>query len=200
MSKRLLLTPCALIALAFALAACGSGSDETGEIEAVIAKSATSNDPANCKRLNTQRFNEQLAGESGAGALEECEEEAEKEEGLDSVRVSEVEVDGDGASAEVALSGGGFDGQSVEVALVKNDEQWKMDEIVKFTKFDSDQLANAFESEVAAHPGEINRQLAACLGEGFAKASRGEAEELLLSGSRKALEELAEGCSSSSGA
>ncbi|HVY77126.1 MAG TPA: hypothetical protein VG898_01315 [Solirubrobacterales bacterium] len=195
MSKRLLSLPCIPIVAALALAACGS-SDETALVEETIVASATANNPANCKRLNTQRFNEQLAGESGPGALAECEEEAEKKEGLDSVKVSKVEVDGSSATAEVALSGGGLDGQAVEVALVKKDDQWKLDEIVKFTKFDAGQLAQAFEAQVGAHPGEISHRLAACLTEAFASLSRSEAEDLRLSGSRDTFEELVEACDS----
>jgi len=192
--KHLLLLPSAFVVLALALTACGGSSDETGEVEDVIVASATANDPVNCTRLNTRRFNEQLAGESGEAAVEECEQEAEEEEGLDSVRVSEVEVDGSDATALVALSGGGFDGQTIEVALVKNGERWKMDEIVKFTKFDPKQLARAFEAQVAKHPGELSNRLTGCLVDAFAASSRTEAEELLLSGSSKALEDVIEAC------
>lgn len=197
MTKRLLLLPCILIASALAFAACGGSSDETGEIEEAIVASATANDPGNCKQLNTQRFNEQLAGESGPGALAECEEEAEKEEGVDSVEVSKVEVDGSEATAEVALTGGGLDGQTVEVALAKDGDQWRLDEIVKFTSFDAGQFAQAFEDQVAAHPGEISRELATCLADAFGSLSRAEAEDLRLSGSRKAFEELVETCAGS---
>jgi hypothetical protein len=192
--KRLLLVPCVFVVFAVMLTACGSSSDETGEVEDVIVASATADKPVNCTKLNTLRFNEQVAGESGEAAVEECEEEAEKEEGLDSVRVSEVEIDDSDATAMVAMSGGGFDGQAIEVALVKNGDQWKLDEIVKFTKFDPKQLAKAFEEEVAEHPGELSNSLADCIAGAFAASSREEAEELLLSGSSKALEDVVEGC------
>ncbi len=197
MRKRLLLPLCILIATALVLEACGSNGGEEGQVENAIVASATAFNPANCKRLNTQRFNEQLEGESGPAAVQECEEDAEKEEGPDSVEVSKVEIDGSEASAEVAVSGGGLDGQAIEVALVKDGGQWKLGEIVKFTKFDPGRMARAFEDQVAAHPGEINRQLAACLTEAFASASRAEAEDLRLSGSRKAFDELVEACASS---
>jgi hypothetical protein len=198
LSKRLLFLPCVAIA-ALALAACGS-SDETAEIEDVIVASATADEPANCTRLNTRHFNEQIAGVSGTAAVRECEEEAEKEEGLDSVEISKVEVDGSDATAQVALTGGGLNGQSIEVALIEDGDQWKLDEIVKFTKFDASQMAQAFEAQVNANPGEISRQVVACLADAFASASRVEAEELRLSGSRDAFEELFEGCTSSSNA
>ncbi len=194
MRKRLLCLLSAVIVFALVLSACGSSSDETGEVEKVIVASATANNPANCTKLNTVGFNEQLAGESGDAAVEECEKEAENNEGLDSVRVSKVEVDGSEATAAVALSGGGFDGQAIEVSLVKNGDQWKLDEIVKFTKFDPKQLAQAFETQVAKHPGELSNRLASCISDAFASASQEEAEELLLSGSSKAFEGVAEAC------
>lgn len=194
MPKRLLFLFSVLVVFALGLSACGSSSDETGEVEDVIVASATADNPVNCKKLNTLGFNEQLAGESGDAAVEECEKEAENNEGLESVKVSEVEVDGTDATAVVALTGGGFDGQTIEVALVKNGDQWKMDEIVKFTKFDSKQLARAFEAQVAKHPGELSNSLASCLSDAFASASQEEAEELLLSGSSKAFEGIAEAC------
>lgn len=194
MRKRLLFLPSVAVVLALALSACGGSGDETGIVEKVIVASATADDPVNCTKLNTLKFNEQLAGESGDAAVEECEKEAENEEGLDSVRVSEVEVDGSDATATVALSGGGFDGQTIEVALVRNGDQWKLNEIVKFTKFDASQLARAFEAQVAKHPGELSNRLASCIADTFASASQKEAEELLLSGSPKAFEGVAEAC------
>ena len=115
-------------------------------------------------------------------------------EGLDSVRVSKVEVDGSDATAVVALKGGGFDGQVIEVALVKSGDQWKLNEIIRFTKFDPKQLAQAFEEQVAKHPGELSNKLASCIADAFSSASQKEAEELLLSGSSKAFEGVAEAC------
>lgn len=94
----------------------------------------------------------------------------------------------------MAVSGGGFDGQAVEVALVKNGDQWKLNEIVKFTKFDSKRLAQAFEEQFGKHPGELSNSLASRLVDALAATSREEAEELLLSGSPKGFEGLFEAC------
>ncbi|HWI97181.1 MAG TPA: hypothetical protein VNS60_14060 [Solirubrobacterales bacterium] len=120
MRVRLLLLPCILILSALAFAACGSSGGDDGEIEEVIETSATSTDPADCKKLNTQQFMEQTTQESGEAAVKSCEEEAKKEEGAKSVSVSTVEVDGSDATAEAALSGGNLDGQKLELALVKD--------------------------------------------------------------------------------
>lgn len=69
----------------------------------------------------------------GAEAVKTCEKEASEESGAESASVSNVEVDGSKATADVALTGGSLDGQGVEVALVKQGDQWKLDEITGFT-------------------------------------------------------------------
>jgi hypothetical protein len=55
-----LLVPASLILLALGLGACGSsGSGEAAKVEEAIESSATSTDPADCTKLETQRFVEQ---------------------------------------------------------------------------------------------------------------------------------------------
>jgi len=194
--KRLLLLPCLLILSALALAACGSSSDEEADIEAAIETSATTTVPADCKQVNTQQFMEQVTRESGEAAVEECEKEAENDEGSDSVSVSSVEIDGSSASAEAALSGGNLDGQTLEVVLIKDGDQWKMDEVVEFTDFDQAKLVAALEDQFAESSEEVDPKLAACFVEAFEQGSQEEVEELLFKGPVDALEELFEACSS----
>jgi ABC-type glycerol-3-phosphate transport system substrate-binding protein len=195
--KRFLLFPCLLILSALALAACGSssGGDE-GEIEEVIQASATTNDPADCKKLNTQKFMEQTTQESGDAAVKQCEDEAKEEEGSKSVKVSAVEVDGSDATAEAALSGGNLDGQTLEVALVKDGDQWKMNEVVEFTKFDQAKLVEGLEGSLEEAASEVNPKFASCVIEAFKQGSQSEVEDLLFGQSPQALEEVFESCSS----
>lgn len=197
MSTRIPLLACALILSALALAACGSsgGSDETSEVEAVIKTSATSTDPADCAKTETQQFMEQVSQESGKAAVKQCEKEAEEEEGSESVVVSNVEIDGSSATAEAALTGGGLDGQSVEVELVNEDGQWKMNEVVKFAKLDKSKLVESFKKEFSKPSSELSPKFADCFIEAFEKGSQADIEELLIGGSSKALEEVAKGCS-----
>jgi spermidine/putrescine-binding protein len=194
--KRLLLLPCILILSALALTACGSSGGEDGEIEEVIETSATTTNPADCKKLNTQQFMEQTTQESGNAAVKECEEEAKQGEGAKSVSVSAVEVEGSGATAEAALSGGNLDGQTLEVALVKDGDQWKMNEVVEFTKFDQAKLVKGLEASLSEASSEVDPKFASCVIEAFKQDSQAEVEELLFGNSPKALEEVFEACSS----
>jgi ABC-type glycerol-3-phosphate transport system substrate-binding protein len=185
-----------LVFSALALVACGSSSNgDESQIEEAIETSATSTDPADCTKLETQQFMEQTAQESGKAAVTKCEEEAEAEKGAESVSVSGVEVSGSSATAEAALTGGALDGQTVEVELVKNGDQWQLNEVVKFTKFDRAKLVEFVEEEFTPSSANgISPKLASCFVEAFQEGSQAEIEELILSNSSEAFEELAESC------
>lgn len=194
MSKRLLLLPCLLVLSALTLAACGGG-DEEGKVEEAIETAATTTDPADCTKLQTQGFMEQISQESGSAALQSCEEEAKKEENARAATVAGVDVSGSAASAEVTLSGGNsLSGQTLEVALVKQGDQWKVDEVVKFTKFDHAKLIETFEREIEKSGG-VNSKFAACFLQTFEEADRAEVERLLFQSGGKGFEEIAKSCS-----
>jgi hypothetical protein len=194
--KRHLLLPLLLIASALLLVACGGGSDSNpeAEIEDAIETSATSEDPANCAELETQNFLEQTTSESGKTALKSCEEEAEdSDSGADSVEVTEVEVEGDQATAQATISGGNFDSQSLVIALVEEDDQWKLDEITEFAEFDQAAFVGQFQKELEAGE-EVEPAVVSCIVEGLEEAPQEEIEELVLSGNSTPIEELAESC------
>lgn len=199
MSKRLLLLPCLLILSALTFTACGSSGDETSEVEDVIVTSATTTDPADCTKLQTQQFMEQISRESGDAAVESCEAEAKDDQGVDGAAVSAVEVNGSNATAEAALTGGGLDGQTIEVALVKDGDQWKLDEVVKFTDFDHTHLVEGLEKELS-DTDRSEAKFARCFVEAFKQASKqaskAEVEEMVFGKSPDALEEVFEACSS----
>jgi hypothetical protein len=194
--KRFLLLPCLLIISAFVLSACGGGggSSDESQIEEAIENSATSSSPANCTKLQTQAFTEQTTSNQGAEAVKECETEAKEENEADAVAVTNVEVDGSEASAEAAFTGSSFDGQTLEIGLVKDGDQWKLDEVAGFAKLDKTKLVEALATQFESG-GEVNEELATCVEEGFEESSQPEIEELLLSGSSEPIEELAEECS-----
>jgi len=190
------LLPLALIALVFGLAACG-GSSESDEdkVVDVIETSVTSTDPADCKELATQSFLEQTELEQGAAAVKSCEESAEDTENdPESVEVSKVEVDGSAATADVAFTGGSFDGQTLSVALVEEDGDWKMSEITGFAEFDQERLADSFEEGLQSGDDALEPQLATCFAEVVREAPKAQAEEIVIGGSPEPLVEILEGC------
>jgi hypothetical protein len=182
-----------LLVPAFMLTACGGSSEET-KVEEAIETSATTTDPADCKKLETQNFIEQTSQESGQAALEECEKEAEKEEGAESVDVANVEVNGSSATAEAALTGGTLDGQTVEVELVKEGDQWKLNEVIKFTAFDKDKLIETFKQELSKTSNEVAPKFAKCFVGELEERDQGEMEELMFGGDSATFQELAEAC------
>lgn len=195
MFKRCLFLCCLVIVSALALAACGGGSDSSdeSEIEAAIETSATSSDPADCKKVNTQNFVEQTTRTKGSEAFKICEEEAKQGSGAKSAGASNIEVDGSKATADVALTGGSLGGQEVETALVKEGEQWKLDKLTGFAKFDQATVVKTFEEEFAKSK-EVSKSLASCIADDFREAPQAELETALLSGGTEGFEELAGSC------
>lgn len=192
-----LLIPCLLLASALAIAACGGddSSAEEAQIEETIETSVTTTDPSKCTELMTANFREQNSGLRGDAALEDCEEEAgDTSDDPDSVEVAAIAVDGSDATAEVSFVGGGFDGQALDVALVKEGDQWKLDEIAGFATLDADALATTIEEQFEESSAEISAEVISCIGDALRDAPQEEVEELLLSGSSEKFVEFAEAC------
>lgn len=193
MKKRPLLMFFAIVA-ALVLAACGGESDEDKVVEA-IETSATTTDPADCLALSTQNFLEQTEDESGEAAVKACEEDAEdSSDDPDSVIVTEVEVDGTSATANVEFEGGSFDRQAMAIALVEEDGAWKLDEITGFESFDKSALIEAFEEQLNEPAAELEAGQVACIVEGLEEVSAAELEEMILSDSADMVVEIAEEC------
>lgn len=194
MLRHKLLIPAFILALALALTACGSSESDEDKVVDVIEASATSDDPASCTELITQTFLDQVEDGEGKAALKECEEDAEDTaDNPDSVEVTEVEVDGTNATANAAFAGGAFDGQTLAVALVEEDGDWKMDEITGFAKFDQGKLVQVFQEQLEEEE-SIEPEIGACIIETLEELNQAEFEELLLSGSPEGFIELAEAC------
>lgn len=183
------------------LAACGGGGENDEEkIIEVIKTSATSDDPADCEALATQAFLEQTQLADGSEAGAKCEEEAKGEENdIKSVKVSKVEVEDSTATADVAFSGGTFDGQALSVALVEEDGDWKLDDVIEFAAFDQEQLVASFEEAVrsskpgSGEPAREPREVT-CFGEAFGVLSKEETEKILFGEWSERLVEFSEGC------
>jgi hypothetical protein len=194
--KLRLLLPLAVLALAFGLVACGGGESDEDKIVEAIETSATSTDPADCKELATQAFLEQTELEQGGAAVKSCEEGAEDTaDDPDSVEVSKVEVDGSDATADVAFEGGSFDGQTLSVALVEEEDQWKLDEVASFAKLDQEKLATSLEEAFQSGDEPLDPALATCFGEVIRELDKSQVEEVVIGGTSDPIVEIIEGCS-----
>lgn len=187
-----------LLAAALGLAACGGGESDESKITSAIETAATSTDPASCEETQTLAFMEQAKSGTGKEAVKECEKDTEEGKGNpESVDVSEVEAEGEEATATVVFHGGSYDGQSVEVSLVEEEGDWKLDEITGFAKFDRGKLIAGLEGalEEAQEENEnVTPQLAGCVLEGVEELSDSELEELVISGAQQGVAEIAEEC------
>jgi hypothetical protein len=164
---RLSLAIAATTALAaLALAACGGSdnSDDEDQITDAIELAATSGDPKACTEAQTQKFTEQVSGEgqTGEAAVKACEESAADTAG-DEVDVSDIEVDGDSATAQVAVTGSTFDGQTLDIGLVKEGDQWKLDDFRGFTDFDREAFNNSFREGLTQPPDALTPEQADCV-------------------------------------
>jgi len=192
----LALLPALLLALALGLAACGdSGESDEDAITSTIERSATSTDPAVCGETQTLSFMEQTNSASGKEAEKECEKETEEEGSNDpeAVKVSKVEADSGKATADVEFEGGTFDNQKLEVGLVEEDGDWKLDELTGFARFNAagfvDSLAEQLDEEAQIEP-----QVSSCIVEGLEEAPKDQLEALVIENNTQPIVELAESC------
>jgi len=190
----------ALLAVALAasliLAACGDDDDDTSadeqEIVDAITEAATSSDPSNCTDLQTQRFVEQTTGETGPEAIASCEEDAE-ESVADEADVSNVEIDGDSATAEADLSGSFFGGQTIEIALMKEGDQWKLDELVGFVDLDLQEFAGAIRTSLEEED-EAPPEVTDCVVGNVEQLTAEEAEALFINNDRQLEQQVFDSC------
>ena len=112
-----------------------------------------------------------------------------------SVVVSKVKIEGNNATADAAFTGGGFNGQTATIALVKVGDQWKLDETKGFAKLDRAKLIEQFETKLADPENEISKKAAACFVKAVEKAPQARVEELVLSNSTEPVAKLIESCS-----
>jgi hypothetical protein len=180
----------ALSALVLALAACGGDGDgepsaDEQEIIDAITASATSGDPAACTEFQTQRFTEQVSGgATGQEAVKQCERDA-ADTPAEEIEVTNVEIDGDSATAEGAITGSFFDGQTIDVATVREGDQWKLDELVGFAEFDREAFTTSFEEEISSDE-EVPREAVDCVTQQIEEQSDDQLQAFLLGTDPKA--------------
>jgi ABC-type glycerol-3-phosphate transport system substrate-binding protein len=193
-----LLIPFFVLVLALGLAACGGGGgsdngDAEGEIETVIESSATSTDPASCAEYSTMLFMEQTTGQEGKEAEQACEESVEEGGNPEGVTVTNVEVDGEEATADAEFEGGNFGGQSLSVGLVEEEGEWKLNEFTGFANFDAAKLTETLVEQLEEQEG-VEPEVITCISEGLEELDEKEFEEMVIENNSQPFVELAEGC------
>lgn len=178
MKKRLRLVVC--VAVASVVAGCGGGGKDQAEIEAAIEAMALAGKPSKCTEAMTATAREQLVHDPEPTALKACEAEAgAAAEHAKSVSVSNVEVKGEKATADVGFADGGFGGQVLTFSLRQVDGKWKVDQIVHYARLDAAALGRAFKRQSEEH-NVLPPALARCVQGRIEKASKKEIEELTL--------------------
>lgn len=188
---------CLLVALLCiaGLAACGSGESEEDRVAEVIEASATSTDPRDCTRLATLVYREQIQHAEQIDATRLCREDAkETENDPTSVEISDVTIEEGRATADVAYTGGTFDGQTMSVALVKSGGVWKMDEVTGFSSFDRLRLVRAMDANLSMGAGAFRPAVASCIEKVFARLPRPKLEQIVIGDSVVPFEEIVVGC------
>jgi hypothetical protein len=153
------------------LAGAGNGnSADEDQVTAAITRAATSGDPAVCTELQTQKFTEQTSGGAkGQAAVKSCEKDA-KNSAAEKVDVTDIQVNGDTATAKAKATGSIFNGQTLDIALVKEGGQWKLDEFKGFEDFNKDAMIAAFRQQLSQEPGSTP-QAVDCMVRQFQAAS-----------------------------
>jgi hypothetical protein len=189
MKARLLLPVALLVAAPLLLSACGgsddSGGGEDADITEAIEQGVVSDTPESCTQFQTQAFTEQVEAQTGADAVTACEQNAgDGDHTGDSVDVRGIEVDGDSATAEAAITGGNLSGQTLALSLAKEDDQWKLDSIDDFVVFDKDSFVTALGDSIAADP-DTPASVAECVTTELGAASEEDIQAAFLSGDQE---------------
>jgi|tagenome__1003787_1003787.scaffolds.fasta_scaffold20927684_2 hypothetical protein len=161
-----------VVPLVALLAACGgsgakggqSSGDDGAAVAAAIRQAVTSTDPADCTRLQTQRFVDQSQLVKGAAALKRCRDDAKDPRGNPrTTTVSAIKIDGDVARARAAFEGGDLDGQAIDLRVVKHRDRWKLDHIEGFAKFDRKRFLAALGASLRRPPDSLPQGAVTCI-------------------------------------
>ena len=130
-----------LFFVVLALASCGESGDREA-LEKMIHASIVETGPESCLKFSTLHFLESTTELRGEAAVIACEESS-----LDPLMeqptkadVSHVDVEGDSATALIAVTGSVFDGQKLRYAFVEREDRWKFNQILGFVDLDAERF------------------------------------------------------------
>ena len=166
---------------------------DAAQIRAVVTKSFKTRDPADCARLTTQRFLEQITFERGISALTTCRENTKSSDPARSVAVSNLTIDGDAARVRAIPRGGDGAGQTATYALVRRLGNWKID---RMTALDIDRpvFDAATRRSMQREPDALTAQQAECVITKLRSVSDDALERGLIAGDRSVILRPTIGC------
>jgi hypothetical protein len=182
--RRALFGATAIAAIAVSVVLAISGGKGACGPACVIETAFTSTKPADCTKLQTARYLEQTRFKPYPVAVTRCRAAADNAANKpDSVEVSSVRESADTAIAEASPNGGLYDGQTMVLGLVKEGNQWKLDEIKKFKGFDKGAYEHAYEETAPNAIPSQTRSHARCVVEYLAdRVGWTELEQAILKG------------------
>ncbi len=128
-----------------------SPSAAEAQIRAMLTRSLTENDPAQCTQDMTSAFRRRQFGDGSANPLAECRDE--NKDGSNSlakeVQFESVSVQGPNAHAVVDVSGSSLDGSVIGVDLVLDGPRWKLNRLASI-QIDRPRMDRAIEQEAIA--------------------------------------------------
>lgn len=134
----------ALVAVGVILAlVLGGGEEKTEEdrVNEAAEEIMTTDSKTACSDLATQEYAEKATRVEGTGAFDKCDEDPAALS--DSADISSTEVNGTKATVEAKGEGGQLDGEEVELSLVKEEDKWKLDELIRTSITEGDKAESA---------------------------------------------------------
>ena len=166
----------AVLIVAVAVVACGGDADDDArEIDAVIVKALSAREPAaQCEQALSPELIRTIYGDGAA-----CRKLSPGDDQAVDAAVTDIEVDGEEATATVQLVGGPTPGTRGEVELVREESGWRIAELG--LDFLRDMLDRGLASERA--PKELrDPDVNACVGDALGEIGDGEFRELAYAG------------------
>jgi len=109
-------------------------------------------------------------------------------------RVVAAEIDGDEATAEVELTGGTLDGQTVEATLSRDKKGWKLEKFEEFIDLDETQLREKYREVTENLPEKLGPPIVDCLAENFSELPQDKVEAMYLDREQALFRELGKSC------
>ena len=129
-----------------------AGGGPRDEIRDVLRRSLTTDRAADCTKLYTRRFLEQVTRERGRAALRECRGDADGDPDAAAIAIRRLRIGPQRAKAVVHIHGEDMDGTVITVGLVNDVLHWKLDHMARvdidMASYRRAQLAGAAEEGI----------------------------------------------------